>query len=72
MLLAMLFLQKIVSELGKGADTIIEDTVNMIANEDISNFHPKSICKEYERHQKCERKECAERHPKSCKWRLFK
>ena len=32
----MLFLQKIVSELGKGADTIIEDTVNMMANADIS------------------------------------
>ena len=31
-------------------------------------FHPEGICEDYEKHQKCERKECWERHPRRCKW----
>ena len=30
--------------------------------------HPIDICKDYLRDDKCERKECCDRHPKRCKW----
>ena len=31
-------------------------------------IHPKDICKEYIQNQKCEDKECLDRHPRECKW----
>ena len=31
-------------------------------------IHPKNICTEYLNTNKCEKKECADRHPKKCKW----
>ena len=32
-------------------------------------IHPKnSICGEYLKNQKCDKEECCERHPKTCKW----
>ena len=31
-------------------------------------IHPKSICQEYLRVEKCENQNCSQRHPKRCKW----
>ena len=31
-------------------------------------FHPTDICEEFMKKQKCERKECHDRHPRECKW----
>jgi hypothetical protein len=30
--------------------------------------HPKHVCKEHIRNNKCENKECPDRHPQECKW----
>ena len=30
--------------------------------------HPERICTEHDRNKKCDIKECADRHPKTCKW----
>ena len=31
-------------------------------------IHPKHICDEFLKGQKCENKECSDRHPRECKW----
>jgi hypothetical protein len=31
-------------------------------------MHPKDICTDYLKTYKCAKKECADRHPKKCKW----